>query len=336
MPQPAARLSRLAILGASSLHGKELREVLGESPLAEAEVRLFDDESLAGTLTEAAGEPAFIQALDDDSFEGVGVAFFAGSRAFTERHWPQAHRAGAAVVDLTGALSGVPAAVPWIPALDAALPPPRPAVGKLFWSPASAAIIACTLAAALRKLGAARLAMVLFQPVSERGQAGVDELERQTVSLLSFQPVSREVFDEQVAFNLLSGYGQASVPALAEVRAEVAREAAAYLAGRAPLPAVQLVHAPVFYSYAFTAFVELEAARGPQELEAALTAAGARVAAAGEAAPSNVSVAGQGGIALGRVARDPTSDARYWLWGAADNVRLAALNAAAIAERLRG
>ena len=36
--------------------------------------------SMAGTLTEAAGEPTFIRALEEDSFEGARFVFFAGTR----------------------------------------------------------------------------------------------------------------------------------------------------------------------------------------------------------------------------------------------------------------
>ena len=59
-----------------------------------------------------------------------------------------------------------------------------------------------------------------------------------------------------MAFNLLSSYGPAAKPSLAETRLAVARDVAAYLAGRAPVPSIQLVQAPVFYGYAFAAYAE--------------------------------------------------------------------------------
>ncbi len=68
---------------------------------------------------------------------------------------------------------------------------------------------------------------------------------------LLFQPIEQSVFDAQVAFNLLAGYGEECKPALKDLRAAIARDAASYLTGRAPVPAIQLVQAPVFYGYAF-------------------------------------------------------------------------------------
>jgi len=36
-----------------------------------------------------------------------------------------------------------------------------------------------------------------FQPVSEAGRAGIEELEAQTGKLLSFQPFGQPIFDTQ-------------------------------------------------------------------------------------------------------------------------------------------
>ena len=76
---------RLAIAGASSLRGRELKQMLEKGRFASSDIRLVDEELAAGTLTELAGEPAVIQAADDDSFEGAKLVFFTGSAAFAMR-----------------------------------------------------------------------------------------------------------------------------------------------------------------------------------------------------------------------------------------------------------
>ena len=107
-------------------------------------------------------------------------------------------------------------------------------------------MISCTLAAALATLSPRTIAATLFPPVSERDQPGIDELETQTTNLLSFRPIEQTIFDTQVAFNLLSKYGDESKPSLESTRAAIARDVAQYLAGRAPVPAIQLIQTPVF------------------------------------------------------------------------------------------
>jgi aspartate-semialdehyde dehydrogenase len=50
--------------------------------------------------------------------------------------------------------------------------------------------------------------------------------------------------------------------------------------------------------------------------------------------PSNLSAAGQEDIMI-RVTGEPDGGRRFWLWMAADNLKLAALNAIACASELR-
>jgi aspartate-semialdehyde dehydrogenase len=104
--------------------------------------------------------------------------------------------------------------------------------------------------------------------------------------------------------------------------------------GREAVPAIQLVQVPVFYSYGFTLFAEFPAGLDAAAIEKALVAAGVSVQAPGDASPSNVSVAGESRIHVARVEPDPAVSNGWWLWGAADNVRLAAANALQIAEKL--
>jgi aspartate-semialdehyde dehydrogenase len=59
-----------------------------------------------------------------------------------------------------------------------------------------------------------------------------------------------------------------------------------------------------------------------------------KVAAPDEDAPSNVSVAGEGEIQIARIETDPSVANGVWIWGAVDNLRLAAVNAVQIAEEL--
>jgi aspartate-semialdehyde dehydrogenase len=324
---------RVAIVGASTLRGKELKQLLEERSFPARDIRLIDEEAI-GTLTEAGGEATFIHAIEEDSFEDIQFAFFAGDRGFASRVWPLAHKAGATVIDMSAALAEVPTAVPWIPALDTVLPPPRPVAGKLFASPASAAIMACSVAAGLSATRPTRLALVFFQPVSERGPGGIEELESQTVSLLSLQSISQDLYDAQVAFNLLPRYGEASRERLGDIRLNLAREVDRYLAGRASLPALQLIQAPVFYSAAMAGYAEFEAAPSIVAIHEALGKAGVRLADSAQPPVSNVSVAGEGHVTLAHVEPDPLRPHGVWLWGGADNVRLAALNAVNIAEKL--
>jgi aspartate-semialdehyde dehydrogenase len=343
MPSGRSKNHRVAIVGASSLRGRELRQVLEDRHFPATDFVLLDESVAAGTLTEAAGEPTFIRALDQESFEGAQFAFFAGTARDAGQNWNVAQRSGATVIDLTGALAapGDPStANAWIPSLGAVLPSRSDEKGNGasspagFVSPSAPVIVACTLAAGLKTFQPQRTSVLLFPPVSEREEAGVEELEKQTAGLLSFHEIAKPVFDAQVAFNLLASYGPEAKPRLADTRASIARDVAAYLNGRAPIPAIQLVQAPVFYGYAFAAYAEFASPVSPEQLHGAFANLGVKVAAPEDAPPSNVSVAGEGEIHLARIEADPNVAGGVWIWGVADNLNVAATNAVRIAEEL--
>jgi aspartate-semialdehyde dehydrogenase len=347
MPSGRSNQHRVAIVGASSLRGKELRQVLEDRHFPASDFVLLDESVVAGTLTEAAGEPTFIRALDQESFEGAQFAFFAGTARDAEQNWNVARQSGATVIDLTGALAApghASAANAWIPSLGAVLPArvnskgngssPSASGPAVYVSPSSPVILACTLAAGLGRFQPQRISVLLFPPVSEREEAGVEELEKQTTGLLVFQEIAKPVFDAQVAFNLLTSYGPESKPRLADMRASIAREAAAYLNGRLPMPAIQLVQTPVFYGYAFAAYADFASPVAAEQLHGAFANLGVKVAAPDDPPPSNISVAGEEEIHLARVQADPNVAGGAWFWGVADNLRLSATNAVRIAEEL--
>jgi aspartate-semialdehyde dehydrogenase len=350
MPSGRAKSSRVAIVGASSLRGREVKLVLEERNFPASDIVLLDEPVLAGTLTEAGGEPTFIRALAESSFEDARFAFFTGSQRDTEQNWQAAQRSGATVIDLTGVLACFPEATVSIPSLATAFLP-RPGLdlktsgaaiakrneSKLpvpYSAPGSGVIIGCTIAAALAKFSPLRAAAMLFPPVSERDQVGVDELESQTTNLLSFRPITQTIFDTQVAFNLLAGYGDESKPSFQQVRSSIARDVAHYAGERAHAPAIQLVQAPVFYGYAFAVFAEFAAPPSTGQLELAFANLGVRIAPAGEAPPTNITVAGESEVHLARIEADPNVPNGVWIWGVADNLRLSAANAVRIAEEL--
>jgi len=344
MPSGPGKFYRVAIVGASSLPGKELKQVLEDRNFPASDIILLDESVMAGTLTEAGGEATFIRELEEDSFEGAQFAFFAGSASDAERNWAVAQRSGATVIDMSGALvaGAGPAAgaISWIPSLASVLPPSPGKIGNgsamraAYSSPSAPVIIACTLAAALKKFETHRISVLLFPPVSERGPAGIEELENQTASLLSFREIAQPVFGTQVAFNLVARYGEGSATTLRDTRNATAREVARYIAGRVPVPAIQLVQAPVFYGYAFAAYVETASPSPTEQIEAAFAGLGVKFAATDEMPPTNVSVAGESDIQIARIEADPNVSNGVWIWGVADNLRLPATNAVRIAEEV--
>jgi aspartate-semialdehyde dehydrogenase len=330
---------KIAIAGASTLLGKELKEALSESPLAAAGFVLFDEEEAQGQLDQVGDEITFVQTIDADAFERVDFTFFCGSEDLTRKHWRQALRSGSTVLDLTGALdqeAGVVVRAPWLGSEAVTVDLFTPAVVPAH----PAALALALLLERLQQVAPVRFAAAtLLEPASEFGRAAMDELHQQTVSLLSFQGMPRAMYDAQVAYNLLSALGESAAVHLSAVEARIRRHYDALSASRWPALALQVIHAPVFHGHTFSIAVELERPVEISALEEALSGDHVDLVLEDTDSPSNLAATGQNDV-LVRLrpelgARNSTETSRLWLWAASDNLRLNAQNAVECALDLR-
>ena len=330
---------KIAIAGASTLLGKELKDVISDSALAAATFTLLDEDEALGQLDKVGDELTFVQAIEPDSFEHVDFTFFSGSEVLTRLHWRTALDAGSTVIDLSGALDGEPGVLVRSPWLES-----RAGTPDLFTStvvPAHPAAV--TLGLLLERLQQAaplRVASAtLLIPASEFGRGAMDELHQQTVSLLSFQSIPRATYDAQAAYNLLAGFGDAAKISLASLEARIQRHYQALGGGRWPLLAIQAIAAPVFHGHTFSIAVELERPIDTALLEDALGGEHVEIVLEDTDSPSNLAATGQNGILLRirpvRDGRNPAQASRLWLWAASDNLRLYAQSALECALELR-
>src|SRR5258705_9747884 len=317
MPSFERESNRIVIAGSSSVLGVELKSLLEESKVGGWDLRLVDEELAAGVLTEAGGEPAVIQPVEEGSLDKARLIFFTGSAEFSRTNLKAAAQTGAHMIDLSGAAledAEDRPAVPWFPKLDSLRGEDSSADGRLFGVPSAAATATSALALALSKLGLLWMNAIHFQPVSEAGRAGIEELEAQTGKLLSFQPFGQPVFDTQVAFNMLDRFGAGSRQKLGSVAQRIRAEVRTCVNKKVALPAVQVVHAPVFYGATFIAGAHVDVLSS-SSIEKVCREAGFAVVPEGDPRPSNVSVAGQESIALSPPELDSSAPGTFWFWG---------------------
>src|ERR1700682_2194456 len=318
--------NRIVIAGASSLLGADLKSLLEESRFAGWDLSLVDEEIAAGTLTEAGGEPAVIQPVEEGTFDRAKLVFFTGSSQFTGANLAAAKGSGAIVMDLSGASLDAPNTSVWFGSSDVDKNRPVYAI------PSAPGLIAAKLLTAFGD-ALTRLALVFFHPVSEAGRAGIEELEAQTSHLLSFQSIRQPIFDTQVAFNLLDQYGPASRHSLASIRDRVRKEVSFAASSSSVKPSVQLLHAPVFYGYTFVALAELSSHQGRETLLDKSRKAGFSVETTAPSPMGNLTASGDSAIHLAIPEADYAQPNNGWLWGAADNIRLPAATAVKLAEK---
>ena len=321
----APRTLRAAIVGASTVLGRELAEQLNKASAAMWDISLLDEEDSIGQMTVAGDDPLVIQPLTPGAFQRMDIVFFASDAATVRTHWKEAQADGAGIVDLTGTLSAEAGAVILAPSVSAAVVDLTTSVVA---AAHPAAVMLALVAMRLKKrFGMAKLVATLMEPTSQQGKAGLDELHQQTVGLLSFGAVSTAVYGIQVAFNLTAGFGSDSKLSLAKTAARIVKDFGAIAAGCEL--ALQLVQVPVFNGYAASVFLALPEAT-EQEVEDALGGGVVEMVASGEESPSNLSALSQKQMLVS--VRGEAGG--FWMWMAADNLLFAAQNAVACAAEL--
>ncbi len=166
------------------------------------------------------------------------------------------------------------------------------------------------------------------------GRKGVDELQQQSVSLLSFQSTPREQFDAQVAFNLLPALGESATVSLDTVAQRIGSDLKALLGENGPSPLLQVIQTPVFHGYAASLFLELDRPVRLETLAGALQSEHFDLVGEEGDPPSNLSSAGQPQVLL-RVEPSGVGEvARYSIWMTFDNLKLRARTAVACALEL--
>jgi aspartate-semialdehyde dehydrogenase len=305
--------------------GREIRDLLSADAI---DLRLIaGSEEETGRLTQEGGEPAVVGGNESANLEGMPALLLAGSPESTRKAIELAD--GPILIDLTFAAEEHPRSRLRAPVAEPEyFDVPREAV-HVVAHPA-----AIVLALMLDRLHAdypiVRSVAHVFEPASERGHAGLEELQQQTISLLSFKGLPKKVFDAQLSFNLLAGYGEDAPQSLADAELRLERHLASLLSfadfGAAPMPSVRLLQAPVFHGHSFSVWVEFEDNPGVEAVERALAGEHFDVRGGDMEPPNIVGMAGQDQIGIGSIALDRNQPQACWIWAAADNLRLAARN----------
>jgi aspartate-semialdehyde dehydrogenase len=326
----------VALVGSETLMGREVRDLAANAPGLTLRLLAAEHEQ-AGTLARVGDEPAIVEELAADSLDGAQAAILAGPAESGRRALELAEQAGIAVVDLTGLAEDYPEARLRAPMVEEEQPEADSRI-HVIAHPAAVA-----LALFLRRLHShepvLRAVAHIFAPASEHGRQGVEELQQQTVSLLSFKPLPKKIFDAQASFNMLARYGDDAPQSLEETELRIERHLATLLAlpgdgEGVPLPSLRLIQAPVFHGYSMSLWVEFQSNPGVEALESSLVSPEIEVRGEDFEPPTIVGQAGQSGIAVGAIAPDRNSAEACWFWLVADNLRLTAENGIAVVRQL--
>lgn len=329
------RIPTVSIVGGESLLGREVRDLLnGIKPAPDVRTISSEVDSTQVARDEE-GDAIVLAALDEETLADSNVVVLASSAEASRKALSIVEEAGAdapALIDLTGVLEDHPGAKLRAPMLEGMRVSGSAGI-QVAAHPAAVAL-ALVYRRIVPRFAVQRSIVEIFEPASERGQRGLTEMQTQTVNLLSFKPLPKEVYDAQVSFNMLAAYGSEAQYSLAEAEARIERHLATYLlaAPGMPMPSLRLIQAPVFHGYSCSIWMEFAQTPDIAALEEAIASAQIEVRRADEEPPNNVAVAGEDGVTVGGIREDRNHPRACWLWLATDNIRMTAAIAVAVAK----
>ena len=195
----------IGILGATGAVGREMLKVLEERSFPVGEIRLLASERSVGKLVKFKGEDIAIKLADFGAFEGLDFVLGAASNAVAKKFAPDIVKAGAVFIDNSSAFrmcDDVPLVVPEINAEDA-----KKNKG-IIANPNCSTIITLVAVNAINKLSNIKgMVASTYQATSGAGAQGPIELEEQMKAIVCGGEIKNEVFQYQIAENLIPQIG---------------------------------------------------------------------------------------------------------------------------------
>ncbi len=321
MANTKTNLFQVALIGGETLLGGELKDVF-EAQLKTAFINAYAATG-EGTFGEKEGEAIYLDPFDAKAAESSSAIVTAGAAAGSLKAYSvaKALKGKVTVIDCAGHLEQEPEARVLAP-IPGELNPSDSWL--LITAQPAAAAIAETLRRLSRWRPVARSVVNVFEPASERGKAGASELHQQTSSVFAFKGLDKNIFDAQLAFNLLPQYGAAAPLKLSAVERRIERHIDLLLGKSLPVPSIRLIQVPLFHAYSISFWIEFAKDITVNELGQALASAQIEVRESTQEAPNSIGAAGQSGLIAGDIRIDRHNPRAAWLWVVCDNLRMTA------------
>jgi aspartate-semialdehyde dehydrogenase len=186
-------------------------------------------------------------------------------------------------------------------------------------------------------VGIARINVSTYQSVSGAGKSAMDELAKQTASMLSGREAKSEAFSRQIAFNVIPQIDVFTENGYTKEEMKMVWETQKIMGDESILVNATAVRVPVFFGHGEAIHLETRQAIDAQDVNNLLAnAPGVTLMAEDEDFPTQVgNASGNDEVFVGRVRNDISHPNGINLWVVSDNVRKgAATNSIQIAEAL--
>jgi aspartate-semialdehyde dehydrogenase len=329
---------RVAVVGATGNVGREMLSILAEREFPIDKIHAVASARSVGAEASFGDKQVLkVEALDTFDFKTVDIALFSPGAKVSAVHGTRAAKAGAVVIDNTSHFrmdKDVPLIVPEVN--------PEALVDYkkrgIIANPNCSTIQMVVALKPLHDLATIKRVVVsTYQSVSGAGREAMDELFTQTRGVYVNDPIRKERFPKQIAFNVIPQIDVFVDGGLTKEEWKMEGETRKILGGDIAVTAT-CVRVPVFIGHAEAINIEFERPLSEEKARAALKQAPGIIVIdhrndEGYVTPAEA--AGEDAVYVSRIRRDPTVPNGLNIWVVADNLRKgAALNAVQIAEML--
>jgi aspartate-semialdehyde dehydrogenase len=326
----------VAVVGATGAVGIEMIRTLERRNFPVGKLTLLASARSVGKKLTFRGTEVIVTELTHDSFQGVDIALFSAGGSISREFAPSAVKAGAVVVDNSSHYRmdpSVPLVIPEINPEDV-----RTHKGIIANPNCTTAITLMALHPLHVAFGVKRLFASSYQAVSGTGAKALEELEKQVGQIVRGEPVTREVYPHQIAFNVLPHVDSFLPSGYTKEEMKMENEGRKILHHPGLRASVTCVRVPVYRSHSVSVSAEFERPVSVEAARAVLSKApGLEVVddPANKRYPMPLDTSGQDNCTVGRLRIDCALDNGLAFWVSGDQLlKGAALNAVQIAEEL--
>jgi aspartate-semialdehyde dehydrogenase len=330
------RNPHVAVVGATGAVGIEMIKTLEKRSFPVGKLTLLASARSAGKKLKFRGQDIVVKELIKDSFNGIDIALFSAGGSISREFAPIAAKAGCVVVDNSSAFrmdDAVPLVVPEINAADV-----KKHKGIIANPNCTTAITLMALYPLHQAFGVKRIFASSYQAVSGTGAKAIAELERQVKEIVASQPVTKEVYPHQIAFNVLPQVDVFLPGGYTKEEMKMENEGRKIMHHPAFKASVTCVRVPVYRSHSIAVSAEFEKPVSVAAARAVLKKApGLDVVdePANQKYPMPLFTSEKYNCEVGRIRLDCALDNGLCFWVCGDQLlRGAALNAVLIAEEL--
>ena len=329
---------RVAVVGASGNVGRELLNILAEREFpADDVIALASSRSLGKKVSYGEDNEIACQNLADFDFKGVDIVLSSPGAKVSAEYSPKAAKAGAVVIDNTSHFRMDPDVPLVVPEVN-----PQAVAG--FTKKGIIANPNCStiqMVVALQPLheafGIERVVVSTYQSVSGAGREGMDELFNQTRAVYVNDPIAKEKFTKQIAFNCIPHIDSFMDDGSTKEEWKMVVETKKIMDPKIKVSAT-CVRVPVFIGHAESVNIETREPIAADEARSILRKApGVSVIdfRQDEGYVTPEECAGEDAVYVSRIREDISVENGLNMWVVSDNLRKgAALNTVQIAEVL--